>query len=234
MGMFHDDIGPHEEPPTRTPPVNPTVVIFLSIYLLLLAFFVVLNAISNEDRTRVEAALGSVNATFRPIRQPRSELIDILSDSTEVEGNADFLEEVYRAFESLIDVPGLAATRDGNTIEVILPESFLFAPLSPSLRPERAALFEQLAELLKTSVAGRRNEVRFAVGVGSELPNPEHLSQNLAVMRAAALAEAFTGREVPTDSIMVGLAVGDAGNIRLSFLARRISDLEAPADGAGL
>lgn len=232
-GMITDDIGSPEEKAARLSPVNSTTVIFLSVYLLLLAFFVVLNAISNQDRIRVDAALGSVNATFRPLMQPRSELIDILSDSSEVEGNADVLDEIFQTFESLVDVPGLTASRDGNTVQVILPVGFLFAHLSPSLRPERTALFGRLAELLKMPIPGHRNEVRFVVGVGSKLPDPQRLSQDLAVMRAAALAEAFAGRDVPTDSILVGLAIGDASHIGLSFLARRIAEPDAPTGQGG-
>ena len=44
---------------------DPSVVVFLSLYLLLLAFFILLNSLSQPVAERIDAALGSIDATFR-------------------------------------------------------------------------------------------------------------------------------------------------------------------------
>ncbi len=52
---------------------DPTIIVFLSIFLLLLGFFILLNAISEESQVRAELAKGSIAATFRSQRTTPSE-----------------------------------------------------------------------------------------------------------------------------------------------------------------
>ena len=51
---------------------DPNVIVFLSIFLLMLGFFILLNALSSIEQLRVEMAVGSVAATFSSGRDTES------------------------------------------------------------------------------------------------------------------------------------------------------------------
>jgi len=50
---------------------DPTIVIFLGLYLLLLAFFMLLNSIANVDSDRASDAVSSVGKAFSDIEPPK-------------------------------------------------------------------------------------------------------------------------------------------------------------------
>ncbi|MFQ5535498.1 MAG: flagellar motor protein MotB [Sphingomonadales bacterium] len=196
-------------------------LLFVSIYLLLFAFFVVLNAISNTDTVRVEAALGSVNATFTPEKQPRSPLTDLLNAGDQVMGNDKFRDQVHGIFQSLLDSPDFIASRDGDTLRITLPAHYLFYDLSPRLREERADLLERLSAVLAMSPSGLRQEIQIMLGTGADLPEMRGLATDLQVMRAGAFAAELTSRGTLANAITIGLTGGDPDAIHLTFLTSR-------------
>ncbi|MEX1147282.1 MAG: hypothetical protein WEB93_02770 [Sphingomonadales bacterium] len=54
-----------------------SVHIFVSLYLILIAFFMVLDSISHQEVIRAEAVMDSVSDSFRKVHLPRVGVIDL-------------------------------------------------------------------------------------------------------------------------------------------------------------
>lgn len=210
---------------------NPTVVLMVSLYLMLFAFFVVLNVISNEDQARVDAVLGSVHATFKSQGGDGREFSDLLAASDLVVGNDVYLDEVSRIFERLLSIPGYHASRSGDVLRVSLTARYLFYDFSPRLRHERDGLIDDLAGAIAASPQGLRNEIQLALESGPDLPGRDDLASNLLIMRAGSFATELDNRGAAEASIVTGLVAGGAEMVHLTFLTRAGNGAAAPGPG---
>lgn len=200
---------------------DPNVFLFVSLYLIVFAFFVVLNAISSKNENQVAAVLGSVSATFQPTRQPNSPFVDILTQSDKVVGNDAYLDRTYQMFQSLVNIPGFKASRDGNLLRISLPANHLFYEYSSMVRDEVAGLLDNISAEMALSPPGMRNEIQFSLGAGAGLPEAGDLANNLQVMRAGSFAAELYGRGTAADAIVTGVERGDPAVIELTFGTRR-------------
>lgn len=210
---------------------NPTVVLMVSLYLMLFAFFVVLNAISSKDQVRVDAVLGSVQATFKSQSGHGKEFADLLAASDLVVGNDTYLDEVSRIFERLLSIPGYHASRSGDVLRVTLAARYLFYDFSPRLRHERDGLIDDLAGVIAASPRGLRHEIQLALESGPDLPGRDDLASNLLITRAGSFASELHDRGAAEASIVTGLVAGESEMVHLTFLTRGGNG--APASGPG-
>ena len=74
------------------------VALFLSLYLLLLAFFIVLYSISQREEVRTEAAINSLTATFDADRLTSDEVPQFTSSSGHFDPLENFRREVRGLF----------------------------------------------------------------------------------------------------------------------------------------
>lgn len=211
---------------------DPNVFLYVSLYLIVFAFFVVLNAISVKNENQVAAVLGSVNATFQPTQQPNSPFVDILTDSQQVVGNDTFLDRTYQDFQSQVNIPGYQASRDGNLLRITLPADYLFHEYSSVIRDEVAGLLDSISAEMALSPPGMRNEVQFSLGAGAGLPEAGNLAKNLQVMRAGSFAAALYSRGTAADAIVTGVERGDPAVLHMVFGTRpKALDLKRRPDG---
>ena len=206
----------------KTPEQNdPSVVLFVSVYLLLLAFFLVLNAISQRDSEKVKAAMGSVAATFTPLKQPLSDVVDLLNDSTDVVGNDTLATDIIRLFDSMVDVPGYHASIDGNVLEISFPADELFYDFSHIVRDRHQPLMKKIATILSIGKAGYRNELRIALDWEKEAKAATTLATDLSLIRAGSAASRLISLGVPPDSVVSGLIESKGRRVHLIFATVR-------------
>lgn len=135
---------------------------FLTLSLILLAFFIMMNAISSRDGSKQKKALGSVLGTFGIL--PGS----WASDEKKVHPNArnfmplqgmdDGFEKVKYQTDRLVRMgkvskSDIELTFDETTgeLKVVLSDQILFPAAESTLSPRMFAMLDQLAELSKTS-----------------------------------------------------------------------------------
>ncbi len=200
---------------------NSNVMLLLSLKLILLAFFILLNSIANVEADKASAVIASVNQAFNGRLEAAGQLP---SHSTSL-GALPEVEAKLREFGSLFEaiVPSAKAReiRRAKVVRVDLPASALFETASPRLRPGRAALIQRLAESLRGGRPGApqyRLDVLFGAGAGD--------SPSLARRRAAILAERLVAAGVPQGALSIGLRPGQADSLR--FVVRVH---QAPAAG---
>lgn len=141
---------------------DPFLQMFLTLSLILLAFFIMLNAISTRDGEKQKKALGSVLGTFGIL--PGS----WASDDKKVHPNArnfmplqgmdDGFERVKFEASRLVRMGKVSKddvelTFDESTgeLKVVLSDQIMFPTAESNLSPRMFALLDQLAELSKSA-----------------------------------------------------------------------------------
>lgn len=215
---------------THVNPNNGSIVLLLSLFLLLLVFFIVLNAQSLQTVHKVKAVAASLEKSFPAfVVDPR------LREGTQaVVSRAGTVFAVQRLdgvgglFATAIAVAKVETVSPGHLLEVRLPADDLFESGSMTLRADRQGLIDRVVDALRESRQGERIELDALLGIGptgvpSQPPGP--------VARAGVLARALVEGGAPPQNVTVGIERGDPGGVRLLFSLRLAG--EPPAHKVG-
>lgn len=213
-----------QTPPSRIN--DPNVVLFLGLYLILLAFFIMLNTISSLSASKSAAAVGSVNSTFRSdsrIEALTGDSLLLVRGAGQLDRN--LLGAVRASFSGTFPNEEIDETVIGTAVRFVVSADSIFQPGSPAVQKEASDLFARLATSLESSVLGFRNEVEVVVRTGEDLPSPESPEHRLLVERSGALAREMLANGVHARAFQTGLRAGAPGTIAFFF---RQTDETAP------
>jgi len=170
-----------------------TMGLFVALYLILLAFFIVLTSISQQSSSRATAAMESVNATFK-----QAGIADNGFDPAELKSAASdpVLIEIDRAFSSAFNVKGQYAVSGGHIYQVQLPGAYLFEAGSFRVRTNVHPVLDQLLAALQGAPNGETQEMALLFGSGTGNVDRELTrSQEIAVRRAGSFARYMSERD---------------------------------------
>ena len=105
---------------------DPTMGLFVALYLILLAFFILLNAVSNQAFERAEAAMESVNTSFNDVTKVRDPQMNIDPTVGQEASNNPVLKQISQAFLVAMDLQGRFCSEGGGKFEVEFPADTLF------------------------------------------------------------------------------------------------------------
>lgn len=164
-----------------------TMGLFVALYLILLAFFIVLTSVSNHAAARGAAAMSSVNDTFK--KDGISKKANINPHASDDASNDPVLRALQNSFLSELELEGRFSEAGGGSFEVEFPESMLFQPGSFRVRQNMTPFLDQLLKIVVDADSVARHEVAimFGAGVGSVDREPTR-SQEIAIRRAGSLA----------------------------------------------
>ncbi|NOZ43248.1 MAG: hypothetical protein GXP02_08825 [Alphaproteobacteria bacterium] len=202
---------------------NDTTGLFVSLYLIVLAFFVVLNSISNQVQNKVNAATESVTRAFRNPYAPKADFIDILASKDAVTPNDEFYQQIQGVFASLIGFDGRFPTEGGSVLKVDFKTSDLFERGTSIFRPDQKKFLQRLAKFLSDGDVGERREIKIAVSSGKALPQGPEYWKNLTILRAGAFAPQLKKMGVAGNQISVGITTGVQDRMTLTFYTRQVS-----------
>ena len=194
-----------------------TMGLFVALYLILLAFFILLNAVSEQAANRAAAAMESVNTTFRESSvQNREPTAD--PNAEEIAANDSVLSSVGRTFLAEMELNGRFAAHGGNTFEVTFPVDYLFEPGSFRVRRSMTPFLDQLIEAVRTAPAGKAQQVAFLFGTGSaEVSREMTRGQEMAVRRAGALARYVVANGLEESEFSVGFTAVSESEVLAVF-----------------
>ncbi len=191
-----------------------STTLLLSLFLLILAFFIALVSMARPSDDKSIWVLRSVAETFAPTapdgdttRQPATVTGDALSVPS-------FAERLHRVFATELAVAVVRSRQGGRRLSVSVPASAVFEPGRAALLPTARTLLDDVVIVVGDRPAG----VAVAIDARLTLEAPGGGTSTLARRRAAALAAAFTGRGIAADTLSVGIAVGPADGVRLAFV----------------
>lgn len=201
---------------------NSHIVALLSLKILLLAFFILLNALSSFEEERRTAVIDSVRQAFQgvlpsPVNlRPSPAALDAFMGAEEV---VEALHQLFGPSLPIVerrDNPGLW------TLQVDIPAADLFGGDGAELSPDGAETLRLVAGVLgdpRSPLPGYRVDVLYGVaGGGSGL---DRHRGDLA--RAGALVRRLQRDGLAPDGLSAGLLPSFGGQVRLHFT------LELPA-----
>lgn len=213
------------------PQKNPTLLPGLCLYLILFAFFILLNAMAQTNTPRLNGVSASLTATFATRGRPSPVPQESTMQGSRALFEADFLEAVGAAVRSAFPVVRTISTEDERHLEARVPASALFEDGGASVKPEYGPLIARIAVLLRERPAGFRHDVEVLIPGLSARPNPALAAEEpLAIGRAGALAVRLREQGAPPGSIAVGLERSTDGWVRFVFHVRPEDEGRIPFD----
>lgn len=201
----------------RLPEKDPTLIQVLSLYLLLLAFFVLLFNASQYDRGKVAAVTESLSSTFRVHGNPADRVIVRSSDQGELPGAELVLDSFADLIRTELKVAKIENLQRGRLLRVTLEPDDLFETSSPGIRSDRDQFVDKLAAMLGKSPPGMRHKVQVFM-VGDWIP-PDQMTRSvpLPIARAAGLAEILLARGALAGTVSGGARHGATKQISLIY-----------------
>ena len=196
-------------------------VLALSLFLMLLAFFIVLSTLSTFDERKVLAVRDSVEDSFA------SDIFGVDGKPADEEGD-DFDRDVGKAFDDLeavlkaqIALISIKKEAEAGVMTVSLPEDAVFKDHLP---PKNQILAAQIVKIITRS-AGK--SVGFRVEANTHFDR-EDKSSNDKVNGLGAFMRSMMQRGIDPHALSMGLKKGKQGYVDLIFYTYRRGDKPQP------
>jgi hypothetical protein len=182
----------------------------VSLFLLLLVFFIVLFSIAQVHQPRLDAVLIGIDDAFGRLPSGLGLLTrPIPSDADPTaEGFTRAVGSLVGGFTPLAESPHPAP--GGTLLELDLAPEQVFRPGTGELQPAAAAIMDRLAVLLQRRLPGQH----FRLTLRAVVPGA---GGDLASDRIAGFAAALFARGCPADALAIGVEPGDRAAIRFDF-----------------
>ncbi|WP_085908696.1 flagellar motor protein MotB [Kiloniella majae] len=205
-------------------------VALLSLKLLLLAFFIMLNAISSYEEEKARAVLESVNNTFRGDASHMERYASFDQALDNLDDKADLVTEIERLFETTIPAVEREQGSTQNFLRLKLPVEAMFLGNDVELASGRELLLKRLAQFLQ-KIDAEDSYYEFEFLYGTAARDAEVTSENkiasfdLILKRLEVVANEVIAAGIPNDRLAVGLQPARAGSV---FVVIRIYDQAPP------
>lgn len=208
-------------PPPQHESRSGSIILFLSLFLLVLAFFIMLVSISTVEAVKSKAVMKSLNSTFTTILPPRVEKpTDFTAKEGDILAAQEFQEKITGLFATSFQVAKVETVKPGRLIRVEIPQNSVFFATEARIRPDALALLDRIVASLSSRPPGMRFDMEFVIGTGNAGDKILPVLQTLEMARAGAIAREVISRGAPLDSVSVGLAPGNADQITIRFYIR--------------
>lgn len=201
-----------------------TVPIFLGLFLLVLAFFIMLVSISSFEKVKSTAVMDSLTSTFTTVMPPTSIPTEFNAKDGDIIAGQAFQEQITSVFSTIIQVESIEVVQPGRLMRVKLRDNILFQAGETAVREDQMPLLDRIVASLSNRPPGLRLDMEVVMGTslleGADLP----IAQTLQSARLGALARALVSRGAPPDSIAVGLKGGTPGEIGIWFWVRGVEE----------
>ena len=175
-----------------------SIALFLALYLLVLAFFILLVSISTIEEVKSQAAMDILTSSFTTILPPSLQLTAISNSEGDVIAGQQFQEQVTNIFST--------------TIQVVVEKT--------DIREANHPLLDRIVASLSGRPPGFRYDMEFVIGSSYEAGKIMPIGQTLEMARAGAFVRTMLERGAPPDSVAVGIQPGDPKRCSIWFYVR--------------
>ena len=200
-----------------------TMSLFLALYLLVLAFFILLVSFSTLEDVKAKTVMKSLTATFSTVL-PSTDPTALQSEDSSASGQA-FQEQVTGIFGTSLQVDKVEIVQPGKLMRITVPTDALFQPGKAKVREAQTALLDRIIATLSGRPPGMRHDLELVMA--SRFVKDKDLSteRNLVLRRTDAFVQEMLSRGVPPDSVTVGVKPGNPHQIIMWFYVRSIDEL---------
>ena len=201
---------------------DPTLILILSLYLLLLAFFILLNNISEVEKARSKAVAGSLQNTFALRGRPTYKPAVLTSAIGNVLGDNSLDRRLAALVRAELRLARFEVIEPGRLMQLRVHEAALFTGLDNEISSTGRRLIDKIATELRNPPPGVRYDVEIRLSRtragGDGLLN--------RIRRAAALPRALAEAKEWPGTIAGG--VEHAGSAEARFLFEIRSEPQRP------
>lgn len=212
-----------------------TIALFLGLYLVVLAFFILLVTISTVEDTKSKKVMDSLSSAFTSIVPPSADLQSFKSKDGDVLAGQEFQQQVTGIFSTALGIDKVETVQPGRQMRLLFKADSLFFQDEARIRPAMYPLLDRTVAALSNRPAGLRYDLEFVIGVptaadGKTMP----VEETLEVRRAGAFAQEMNARGIPPDSVAVGMRPGHVGEVVIWFYTRDIEKTKLQFEEGGL
>lgn len=197
-----------------------SLALFLALYLLVLAFFILLVSISKIEDTKSQAAMDSISSSFATILPPSLRLTAISESEGKILAGQQFQEQITNIFSTTIQVLKVEVVQPGRLMRIKMDTDGLFETDKDNIRETIKPLLDRIVASLSGRPPGLRFDMEFIMGSSYETGKILPIGQTLEMKRAGAFVREMLSRGVPPDSIAVGIKPGDPKVANIWFYVR--------------
>ena len=150
-----------------------TVLLTLSLFLLLLAFFILLNSISLIQDEKSERIMRSVSATFQRNILETLDLQLLVSTFGETPNASEIIEEIEVLWVTAAPIINISKSYNGDLLSLDIEATELFVPGSSKLRQDREIFLQNVAIALSKTYPTLQVSKQFLMGGGEDFETIE-------------------------------------------------------------
>jgi len=194
--------------------------LFLGLFLLILAFFILLVSMSTIKKEKTTAVMGSLSHTFSRIDAPFMDPSNLSSMEDKQSSGQEFQEQITGIFSSSLQVATVEILKPGKLMQVELPLQTMFAESSIVVRPVVIPTLDRIIASLSNRPIGIKYDLEFIIASPVDSAGELPLQQGIEIARLGSFAREMASRGAPPDSIAVGLAPGRSNKAVILFHTR--------------
>ena len=191
-----------------------TVLQFLSLYLLILAFFILLVTISTVDENKVDAVVESIKSDAE---LDRRETGPILAGQV-------FQDKTTELFATALGVQKIEIMQLGKIMRIQMTADAIFEPEEAIIKESQQPLMDRIIAALSSRPPGYQFDMEFVIGSaytsGRSLPT----QQTLEMRRAGSFIREMLSRGAPPDAVSIGMGSIENGQAVMWFYVRSPND----------
>ena len=203
---------------------NRNMPLFLGLFLLILAFFILLVSMSTIKEDKTSAVIGSLSSTFSRIAAPFMDPSNLSSMEGLQQAGQEFQDHITGIFSSSLQVATVEVLKPGKILQVELPLQTLFAEGDTVVRPVVIPILDRIIASLGNRPIGIKYDLEFVMGTPVDKNGETPVTQGIELARLGSFARELLRRGAPPDSISVGLVPGVKDKATIFFYIRSIDD----------
>ncbi len=209
---------------------NSHIVALLSLKILLLAFFILLNSLATFEDNRRTAVVDSVRQAFQGILPNQNNQSQRPAALEMLDGAKEAVDELRRLFSENLPIVERRESTDSWKLRLDMPVDDLFAADGDELMPEGVETLRVIAGVLSNERFGALNyRIDLLYGLSGGVSG--FAGNEAALARAGALVRALERQGLPPARLSTGFLPDFAGQARFHFTIE--SDAPAAAERSG-
>ncbi|MFT6582014.1 MAG: hypothetical protein ACJAU6_002455 [Alphaproteobacteria bacterium] len=211
-----DEFDPNQ--PGSLKGTGPTL--FLSLFLLLLAFFILLNAVSVRDDVKTRAVMNSLVLTFQPPKNVEKSKVTFISALGETPTAEELMKSMQQNWEGAAPLTKVRRLAAGRVMLVTAPLHEYFVGQETEFRGDRRDLINQVANTLAAKGNDLVNELQFVLDPQGVKDSEGAVVDGVQMARLSEFVQVLVANGAPPDTITVGFKGGLGRNLQIRFFVR--------------
>lgn len=190
--------------------------LYLSLYLVLFAIFILLSTFSKREEMRMSAVMGSLNSVFPSSRFNAPEDRNaLMSETGDLTPGMVIQERLGGLFAQAVPLAEYRILHKARLMEAVFPAEEIFLQDAAEFRSSSVPLLSHLAGVLASEIS--ENGDRLEMTIFAHVDGKSGNIQDLAATRVGNFAQAMLRQGAPVGSVSVALRSGKKNAIRLEF-----------------